>query len=110
MLPIKPNTMKKERTQNTENRIENGMEKLTSLVNYIESIGYDFEDLSFQNAVALMIDVEKVISKMYKDNSPLGLEFLEEKYCGEVEIWKKGNKTFEVPIDVHRDFSNMVEV
>ena len=63
MLPIKPNTMKKETTQNTENRIENGMEKLISLVNYIESIGYDFEEISFQDAVLLMIDVEKVISE-----------------------------------------------
>jgi hypothetical protein len=63
MLPTKPNTMKKETTQNTENRIENGMEKLISLVNYIESIGYDFEEISFQDAVLLMIDVEKVISE-----------------------------------------------
>ena len=66
MLPIKPNTMKKETTQNTENRIENGMEKLISLVNYIESIGYDFEEISFQDAVLLMIEVEKVISEKLK--------------------------------------------
>ena len=53
---------------------------------------------------------KNVIRKMYKDNNPLGLEFLEEKYCGEVEIWTKDNKSYEVPIDIHRDFSNMVEV
>ena len=47
---------------------------------------------------------------MYIERNPLGLEFVEEKYCGEVEIWKKDSKTYEVPIDVHRDFSNMVEV
>ena len=49
---------------------------------------------------------------MYKESNPLGLEFLEEKYCGETEVWKhpKNGKTYEVPIDVHRDFENMVEV
>lgn len=53
---------------------------------------------------------KNVIRKMYKESNPLGLEFLEEKYCGEVEIWKKDDRTFEVPIDVHRDFSSMVEI
>lgn len=50
------------------------------------------------------------IVRKYIEGNPNGLEFVEEKYCGEVEIWKKDNKTYEVPIDVHRDFSNMVEV
>tara|TARA_R110001606_G_scaffold394920_1_gene566316 strand:+ start:713 stop:1027 length:315 start_codon:yes stop_codon:yes gene_type:complete len=50
------------------------------------------------------------IVRKYIEGNPNGLEFVEEKYCGEVEIWKKDNKTYEVPIDVHRDFSSMVEV
>ena len=49
---------------------------------------------------------------MYEESNPLGLEFLEEKHCGETEVWEnpKSGKTYEVPIDIHRDFKNMIEV
>ncbi len=73
-------------------------------------VEFKYEDFAGKKMKEKMGNFKNVIRKMYKDNNPLGLEFLEEKYCGEVEIWKKDNKTFEVPIDVHRDFSNMVEV
>ncbi len=55
--------MKKETTQNTENQAVNGMDKLIAFSDYLEKIGYNLEGISFQNAVSLQIDVEKVISE-----------------------------------------------
>ena len=50
--------MKKETTQAV-----NGMEKLIAFVNYLESMGYIFEGISFQDAVSLQVDVERLISE-----------------------------------------------
>jgi hypothetical protein len=55
--------MKKETTQNTENQAVSGMDKLIAFSDYLEKIGYSLEGISFQNAVSLRIDVEKVISE-----------------------------------------------
>jgi hypothetical protein len=55
--------MKNETTQNTENQAVNGMEKLIAFVNYLESMGYIFEGISFQDAVSLQVDVERLISE-----------------------------------------------
>ncbi len=55
--------MKKETTQNTENQAVNGMDKLIAFSDYLEKIGYNLEGISFQDAVSLMIKVEKVISE-----------------------------------------------
>ena len=73
-------------------------------------VEFNYDDFVGKRAKQKMGKFKNVIRKMYKNNNPLGLEFLEEKYCGEVEIWTKDNKSYEVPIDIHRDFSNMVEV
>ena len=40
-----------------------GMRRLIEFSNYLQKIGYDIDGLSFQDAVALMIDVENVISE-----------------------------------------------
>jgi len=40
-----------------------GMERLISFSNYLESIGYSLEGISFQDAVSLQIDVENLISE-----------------------------------------------
>ncbi len=58
--------MKKETTQNTENQAVNGMDKLIAFSDYLEKIGYNLEGISFQDAVSLQIDVEKVISENIK--------------------------------------------
>ena len=57
--------MKKETTQNTENQAVNGMERLIAFSDYLQKIGYNiaYDGLSFQDAVSLQIDVEKVISE-----------------------------------------------
>ena len=59
-----------------------------------------------------MESFKNVIHKMYEERNPLGLEFVEEKYCGETEIWEnpKNGKSYQVPIDIYRDFNNMVEI
>ena len=73
-------------------------------------VEFSYEDFAGKKMKQKMESFKNVIRKMYKESNPLGLEFLEEKYSGEVEIWTKDNKSYEVPIDVHRDFSNMVEI
>lgn len=73
-------------------------------------VEFKYEDFVGKKINQKMVNFKNVIHKMYKESNPLGLEFVEEKYCGEVEIWKNNNKTYEVPIDIHRDFSSMVEV
>jgi len=55
--------MKNETTQNTENQAVNGMEKLIAFTNYLQSIDYSLEGLSFEDAVSLMINVENLISE-----------------------------------------------
>ena len=55
--------MKKETTQNTENQAVNGMDNIFAFTNYLQSIDYNIDGLSFQDAVALMIDVENVIKE-----------------------------------------------
>ena len=73
---------------------------------------FKYEDFAGKKLPEKMESFKNTIHKMYDDNNPLGLEFLEEKYCGETEVWSnpKNGKTYEVPIDIHRDFKNMVEV
>jgi len=55
--------MKKETTQNTESQAVSGMDRLVAFTDYLQSIDYNIDGLSFQDAVALMIDVENVISE-----------------------------------------------
>ncbi len=55
--------MKKETKQSTENQAVNGMERLIAFSDYLQKIGYNIDGLSFQDAVSLRIDVEKVISE-----------------------------------------------
>jgi|TARA_B100001093_G_scaffold519811_1_gene610660 hypothetical protein len=75
-------------------------------------VEFKYKDFAGKKIKQKMVNFENVIRKMYEESNPLGLEFLEEKYCGETEVWKhpKNGKTYEVPIDIHRDFSNMVEI
>ena len=73
-------------------------------------IEFKYSDFAGRKFNEKVDNFRSVIHKMYIERNPLGLEFVEEKYCGEVEIWTKDNKSYEVPIDIHRDFSNMVEV
>jgi hypothetical protein len=73
-------------------------------------VKFNYDDFVGKKMNEKMGNFKYVIRKMYRERNSLGLEFLEEKYCGEVEIWKKDDRTFEVPIDIRRDFSNMVEV
>lgn len=55
--------MKKETTQNTENQEFDGVRRVIELTNYLRKIGYDIDDLSFSDAVAISIEVEDVISE-----------------------------------------------
>ena len=55
--------MKKETTQNTENQQVRGMDNIFAFTNYLQSIDYILEGLSFEDAVSLMIDVENLISE-----------------------------------------------
>jgi len=75
-------------------------------------VEFKYKDFAGKKINDKMESFKNVIHKMYEESNPLGLEFLEEKYCGETEVWKhpKNGKTYEVPIDVHRDFKNMIEV
>ena len=75
-------------------------------------VSFSYEDFVGKKLNQKMDNFKNVIHKMYEDTNPLGLEFVEEKYCGETEVWEnpKNGKTYEVPIDIHRDFSKMVEL
>jgi len=73
-------------------------------------VRFNYKDFHGKKLNQKMESFKNVIHKMYEETNPLGLEFVEEKYCGEVEIWTKDNKSYEVPIDIYRDFKNMVEV
>jgi hypothetical protein len=75
-------------------------------------VQFNFDDFHGKKLKEKMENFKNVIHEMCKESNPLGLEFVEEKYCGETEIWEnsKSGKTYEVPIDIHRDFENMVEV
>jgi len=55
--------MKKETTQNTENQEFSGMRRLVAFSEYLQKIGYNIDDLSFQDAVSLQVNVEKAISE-----------------------------------------------
>jgi len=55
--------MKKETTQNTENQAVRGMDNIFAFTNYLQSIDYSLEGLSFEDAVSLMINVENLISE-----------------------------------------------
>jgi predicted CopG family antitoxin len=76
------------------------------------NVQFNFDDFHGKKLKEKLESFKNVIHKMYEEKNPLGLEFLEEKYCGETEVWEnpKTGKTYEVPIDIHRDFTNMVEV
>lgn len=75
------------------------------------NVELNYKDFHGKNVIQKMDIFKDVIQKMYDETNPLGLEFLEEKHCGEVEVWKNptSGKTYEVPIDIYRDFENMVE-
>jgi phage-related protein len=75
-------------------------------------VEFNYEDFHGKEIKEKMDSFKSVIHKMYEETNPLGLEFLEEKHCGETEVWKNptSGKTYEVPIDVFRDFENMIEV
>lgn len=55
--------MKKETTQNTENQEFSGMRRLVAFSEYLQKIGYNIDDLSFQDAVSLQVNVEKAIAE-----------------------------------------------
>lgn len=75
-------------------------------------VQFNFDDFHGKKLSEKMVSFKNVIHKMYEETNPLGLEFVEEKTCGETEIWEnpKSGKSYQVPIDIYRDFTNMVEM